>query len=108
MYEQFKKIIKLDDFLKFLPQTKSKFSIIDEKYIPFYLSILTLTYCKKVHFKQYALEQLYDFMKDKENRNNLEKDFNFSHMNLYDISANLYKNMIVDKIKEIMPFSVKK
>ena len=98
LYEQFCKIKDINKFLQFMPETKERFKVIDEKYIPFYLAILTLEKCNKVHFKQAALKQLQDFMANEENRELLEKNLNFTHMDLYKISENFYFNIAFKNI----------
>lgn len=87
LYEKFKKIKDIEDFLKVFPMTPKYFNVIDEKYIPFYLALLTLKIPHVRNFKDAGLHLLYDYMQSPENRENLEKDFGFTHMKLYDIAT---------------------
>lgn len=101
LYEKFKKIDKLDKFLIVFPEIKDKFSHIEEKYIPFYLAILTLSSQVNENFKPAALTQLYEYMNSEDNRKNLEKDFNFTFMDLYNISTkvDLYREKRLRRAK---------
>lgn len=90
LYEQFKKIKDVEKFLEFMPQAKNYFSCIESKYIPFYVAVLTLTECPKIHFKQAALKDLYDLMASEQTRAALEKDLHFTHLDLYRLVENFY------------------
>lgn len=87
LFEKYKKITNLEEFLKVFPMTTEYFDVIDEKYTPFYLAMLTLNITYVRNFRPSALSLLYDYMASEENRKNLEKDFGFTHMDLYDIAV---------------------
>ena len=94
LYQQFLKIKDLNKFLDFMPEVKTRFNKIDKKYIPFYISILTLENNTKLHFKKSALLKLYDLMGDAEYRTSLEKDLGFTHMDLYEIAEMFHYNFV--------------
>lgn len=93
LYEQFKKMKDIKQFLEFMPQTREYFSCLESQYIPFYLAILTIKACPKIHFKQAALKDLYDQMALKENRDSLERNFKFTHLDLYRLAEEFYPNV---------------
>lgn len=105
LYNSFKQITKLEDFVKVFPKVTEEFNIIDEKFIPFYLAYLTIKYSSVVHFKQPALNSLYEILADINFRKDVEEQLNFNHMDLYDISGEFYfqifKNNFLKRFKNI-------
>jgi len=108
LYQKFKKIDKLDKFLEVFPETKKKFHTLEEKFIPFYLCMLTLSNQWNSNFWPSALTQLYDIMGDESYRKDLEETFDFSFMDLYNISTKVDIYREKDLQRAVTYFHIKK
>jgi hypothetical protein len=88
IYKIYYEMSKIEILIKIFPELKDIYSIIDEKFIKFFLAMLGLD-AKRIDLKAYSLQVLYSIMSNNDMRVDLQNKYLFSYMNLYNISEKI-------------------